>query len=117
MSWRERQREIARAGAELLVDLLDAQPRVGLDERRELLRQRLEVLRTTLGTTTAARAAHGRGAAGQRNGRRASRPVAGKRRLERVERCAASELRDLRHEPVNDLVHLLLEGAHAVLAI
>jgi hypothetical protein len=43
--------------------------------------------------------------------------MAGERRLKGVERCAAGELGDLRHEPIDNLVHLMLEVTHSILAM
>src|SRR5258706_16446552 len=53
----DRQRQVLGRRPELLVDLLDAQTRIRLDERRKLPRERVEVRRGALGAATATRPA------------------------------------------------------------
>ena len=72
----DRQGEVLGGGAELLVDLFDAQAGVRLDERGKLLRQDLEVCRRALGAATAPGPACAPGTGGDRRGRSATAAVA-----------------------------------------
>src|ERR1044071_6703948 len=62
----DRQCEILGRRAQPLADLLDAQTRVGLDVRRKLVGQHLEICGSALGAAATARPARA-GAAGQRD--------------------------------------------------
>src|SRR5205823_815918 len=100
------QREILRARAELLVDLLDAQTGILGDERMKRVRELVELVAAALGALapTAASAA---------DAVAARRPLA-ESALERVDRGAACELGDLRNEARDHTIHLVLEVTHIV---
>src|SRR5690349_12160276 len=110
----QRQRQVAGGGAQLLVDLLDAQARVLGDEVEDHLAGLRQLgLRTlrALGPATAAAApeAEQRQAdAGQGGASPTSRRAAGRaqRRGERVHRRLPRHRRHLRHELVDKLVDL-----------
>src|SRR5690606_30528264 len=97
-----RQCEILRRRAELLVDLLDAQARVLRDERVELLRQLVELVGRPLRTTAAYATATGQ-----------FRALA-EGLVDHVAGRCTGKLRDLRDEVSNYSVHLGLEIAHSL---